>query len=57
MSVSHPVSEAFFSQKRLIRAIRRLWVREVVQSHFLGVNQTVGNSISVGIRTFNIVEG
>lgn len=52
---AQPVSEAFFSQSRLMRAMIRLWQRVVGQSHLSLESQVVGNSISVGIRIFSIV--
>lgn len=53
--VAHPVSERFFNQKRLIRAMVKLCRRVVGHSHLDGTNQAVGMSIRVGIRTFSIV--
>lgn len=53
----HPVSDVHLNQVKLIRAIKRLWAVEVVHSHLGEVNQIVGNSIIVGINTFNIVGG
>lgn len=50
-----PVSDVFFSQVRLARAMIRLWARAVGQSHFAGVSQVVGTSIIVGKRIFSIV--
>jgi len=52
-----PVSEAWNSQWRLIKAIMSPWVRDEGHSHFGGVSQIVGNSISVGRRIFSIVRG
>lgn len=51
-----PASVKLSSQVRLMRAIMRLWARVVGQSHFGGVSQVVGTSMSVGIRTFSIVK-
>ena len=53
----HPVSQGFFSQTRLIVAIRRLFMVVDCQNHLAGESQVVGISISVGIRIFNIVAG
>lgn len=52
-----PVSDRFFSQERLAKAISRLCIRVVGQSHLAGVSQVVGMSISVGMRIFSIVAG
>jgi hypothetical protein len=35
----------------------RLWAIDVVHSHFAGLSQIVGKSMSVGIRIFNIGGG
>lgn len=51
-----PASVKLSSQVRLIRAMMRLCVSVVGQSHFGRVSQIVGTSISVGIRIFSIVE-
>lgn len=55
--VDQPVSNAYFSHERLISAINMLWARVVGQSHLAGVNQAVGTSIKVGMRTFSIGVG
>lgn len=55
--VDHPISESHFNHVRLTAAIIKLWNVIVVHSHFLLINQVVGISIIVGIRTFNIVVG
>lgn len=52
-----PVSDRLFSQLRLARAISRLCIRVVGQSHLAGVSQVVGMSISVGMRIFSIAVG
>lgn len=52
-----PVSEALFSQTRLIKATVRLWRRVAGHSHLAGVNQAVGRIMRVGIRIFSIVGG
>jgi len=53
----HPVSEVCISQCRLISAMIRPWARDEGHNHLGGVSQIVGNNISVGRRTFSIVEG
>lgn len=50
-----PVSDVHFSQERLIRAISMLCATVVDHNHFGAESQIVGNSIIVGINTFNIV--
>ena len=55
LSSDQPVSDMFFNQERLIRAIIRLCASVVGHSHLAGVSQAVGTSISVGISTFSIV--
>lgn len=57
LRVVHPSSEEFFSQYKLISAIIMLCMREVGQSHFLGVSQGRGRSIRVGIKIFSIGVG
>lgn len=54
---AHPASEFHFSQLRLSNAISRLWAVVVVHNHAFGVSHVVGNSMSVGIKIFNIVGG
>lgn len=51
------MSNKFFNQVKLARAITRLCKSEVGHSHLAGDNQAVGTSIRVGIRIFSIVEG
>lgn len=51
------LSERFWSQVRLISAIKKLWAKVVGQSHLGFESQMVGASIRVGIRTFSIVTG
>lgn len=53
----HPVSEAFFSHSRLVRAIRRLLRSEEGHNHLGGVNHAARISMVVGIRIFSIVGG
>lgn len=52
-----PVSDRFFNQVRLKRAITKLWARVEGQSHLGEESQVVGASIRVGIRIFSIVGG
>lgn len=52
---AQPVSKGHLIQVRLVRAIVRLWKVIMVQSHFGGDSQIVGNSMIVGIRIFSIV--
>lgn len=51
------MSQDFFSSIKLSAAIRRPWVVVACQNHLVGENHTVGSSISVGKKTFSIVEG
>lgn len=51
------MSNRFFSQVKLMRAIIRLCISEVGHNHLAGVSQAVGISIIVGIRIFSIVRG
>lgn len=57
MEEDHPVSDDHLSHDKLAKAIIKLWAIDVVQSHFAGLSQIVGKSMSVGIRIFNIGGG
>lgn len=57
MEEDHPVSDDHLSQDKLARAMTKLCAIDVVQSHFAGLNQIVGKSMSVGIRIFSIEGG
>lgn len=54
---AQPVSEGCLSQDRLIRAIIKLCVSVVGQSHLAGTRLAVGRSIRVGMRIFSIAGG
>lgn len=51
------MSHGLLSQEKLVTAIVRLWARVAGQRSLAGVSHTVGTSIIVGIKTFNIVGG
>ena len=55
--VDHFVPEEKFSQVKLIREMRVLWVSSVDQSHLLGDSQMLGRRKRVGMRIFSIVIG
>lgn len=57
LEADHPVSDVHLNQVRLMRAINRLCAVVVDHNHLGDDNQIVGNSITVGISTFSIVEG